>query len=50
MPFLNGGTISWCKQPTIILSTMDVEYMIMSQATKEAMWLHSFLDDLGFTQ
>jgi hypothetical protein len=40
----------WNNKLAIVLSTMDVEYMTMSQATKETMWLHNFLHELGFTQ
>jgi hypothetical protein len=40
----------WNNKLVIVLSTMDVEYMTMSQAIKETMWLHSFLDELEFTQ
>jgi hypothetical protein len=32
----------------VVLSTMEAEYMVVLQARK-AMWLWSFLDELGFT-
>src|SRR5204862_4234530 len=38
------------KQPTVALSTMEAEYMAAAIATREAIWLRSLLNDLGFTQ
>jgi len=39
---LNGGAISWAskKQTSITLSTTEAEYMGMTQAAKEILWLH----------
>jgi hypothetical protein len=40
--FILGSTIvNWSnkRQPTIVLSTTKVEYIVVSQVTKEAMWL-----------
>ena len=36
-----GGSISWSykKQPMVVLSTVEAEYMAASNATKEAVWL-----------
>ena len=47
-----GGSISWCskKQPTVTLSAVKSEYMAASNAAKEAIWLCTLLDNLGFTQ
>ena len=47
-----GGVVSWSskKQPTVALSTVEAEYMAASNATKEAIWLRSLLEDLGFKQ
>jgi hypothetical protein len=47
-----GGSVSWDskKQPTVALSTVEAEYMAASNATKEAIWLHVLLEDLGFPQ
>ena len=44
-----GGAISWrsLKQSIIVDSTMEVEYIVASEATKEAVWLKNFLLDLG---
>jgi hypothetical protein len=38
---LNGGAVSWVskKQLMVALSMMEVEYMALAQATKEAIWL-----------
>ncbi|XP_046602605.1 secreted RxLR effector protein 161-like [Neodiprion lecontei] len=38
---LQGGAISWnCKrQATVALSTTEAEYMALSSATQEAIWL-----------
>ncbi len=37
---MGGGAISWNnKQPIIILSMMEAEYMASTQATKEAIWM-----------
>lgn len=36
-----GGTISWSskRQPTVLLSTTEAEYMSLSSCVQEAMWL-----------
>lgn len=41
---LQGGSISWnCKrQPTVALSSTEAEYMALSSAIQEAMWLKQF--------
>ena len=41
--------ISWCftLQSTVTLSTSEAEYMIMTEAMKETIWLQKLLDDLG---
>ena len=46
---LNGGAISWTskKQSSIALSTTEAEYMAMTQAAKEILWLRVLLDELG---
>ena len=43
-----GGAISWLsqKQPTVALSTSEVEYMSLGSATQEALWLRRLLNDL----
>jgi hypothetical protein len=46
---LGAGTISWSsrKQTSIALSSTEAEYMALTQATKEALWLKRFLVELG---
>ena len=40
--------LSWrsCKQDTIANSTTKAEYITASEATKEAMWIHKFIQEL----
>jgi hypothetical protein len=49
---LAGASISWKSrhQPTVALSTTEAEYMAATEATKEAVWLRAFLDNLGYKQ
>ena len=46
---LNGGCISWRskKQRTVALFSTEVEYMALSDATQEAVWLKAFMRELG---
>ena len=46
---LGGGAISWqsIKQSSIADSTMEAEYIVASEAAKEAVWLKNFRLDLG---
>lgn len=46
---LQGGAISWSsrKQQTVALSTAEAEYMAMSSATQEALWLRQLSEELG---
>ena len=45
----NGGTISWCsrKQNCVALSTAEAEYVSMTEASKEVLWIVSLLRDFG---
>lgn len=47
----SAGAISWSskKQPTIALSSAEAEYMALGCATQEALWLRSFLAELGLS-
>jgi hypothetical protein len=48
--FLIGGTgITWLskKQPTITLSTMETKYMVIAQASMQALWMCQFFDKLN---
>ena len=42
-----GGTISWVskKQATVALSTVEAEYVALSSATQEVVWLRRLLTD-----
>lgn len=44
------GPVSWSskKQQSVALSTMEAEYYALGHATKEALWLHSLLGELGY--
>ena len=46
---MSGGCISWKskKQRTVALSSTVAEYMALSEATQEAIWLKAFLCELG---
>ena len=46
---LDGTTISWASnlQKIVALSTTEAEYVAATEAGKEMIWLHSFLDELG---
>ncbi|GBM82624.1 Retrovirus-related Pol polyprotein from transposon TNT 1-94 [Araneus ventricosus] len=40
---IGGGDVSWCskQQPTVATSKTNAEYMALSAATKEAIWLNN---------
>ena len=46
---LNNGAIAWRgkRQVTIALSSMESEYMAVTEAAKELKWLRQFLTELG---
>ncbi|GMG18459.1 unnamed protein product [Phytophthora fragariaefolia] len=46
---MNGGCISWRskKQRTVALSSTEAEYMALTEATQEAIWLKAFLCEIG---
>jgi hypothetical protein len=48
----NMGTITWMskKQNTIALSTTEAEYVALSEAAREAKWLHHLYGELGYAQ
>jgi hypothetical protein len=45
---LNNGAVAWKsrRQPTVALSTMESEYMALTEATKELKWIRTFLAEL----
>jgi hypothetical protein len=47
-----GAPISWCskRQNTIALSSCEAEYMAMTQAAKEAIWLLRLVHEIGLPQ
>ena len=49
---IGSGVISWIskKQPTIYLSSTEVEYKALTGATCEAIWLRNILEDVGTQQ
>eukprot|EP00253_Pinus_taeda_P025925 PITA_25925 len=49
---LAGGAISWMSklQETVSLSTTEAEYIVASDASKEAIWLKGLLDEIGRMQ
>jgi Reverse transcriptase (RNA-dependent DNA polymerase) len=48
----NGGAITWGskKQTTIALSSTEAEYVALSEASREAIWLRYLYGELGFIQ
>jgi len=48
---LNNGAIAWKsrRQPTVALSTMESEYMALTDATKELKWVKTLLAELGYS-
>jgi hypothetical protein len=48
---LNNGAIVWKsrRQPTVALSTMESEYMALTEATKELKWVRTLLAELGYS-
>jgi hypothetical protein len=45
---LGSAMVSWCsrKQSSVALSTAEAEYIALSVAVREAVWLHKLLTDL----
>jgi hypothetical protein len=45
-----SGVVSWCarKQKTVAQSSCDAEYIAVSEAAREAMWLRMLTTELGF--
>lgn len=46
---MGGAPISWCskRQATVALSSCEAEYIALTQASKEAVWLQLLLRELG---
>ncbi|KAG7554626.1 GAG-pre-integrase domain [Arabidopsis suecica] len=49
---LGGSTINWrsCLQKVVAISTTEAEYMSLTEAVKEAIWLKGLLKDFGYEQ
>lgn len=49
---VGGNTVSWKSslQKVVALSTTETEYMALSEATKEALWLRGICEEMGFKQ
>ena len=49
---LCGSCVSWkaTLQSVVALSTTEAEFISLTEAVKEAIWLHGFLGDLGVEQ
>jgi hypothetical protein len=49
---VGGTTISWISklQKVVALSTMEVEYVVATEASKEMIWLQRFMEELGKKQ
>lgn len=50
--FLNGGPVAWCarKQKSVVLSTMEAEYIALSQCTHHTISLRTRLQELNVQQ
>ena len=48
---MSGGAVSWLsrKQPVVALSTTEAEYVALSTATQEAVWLRRLLSEIRAT-
>ena len=49
---LSGGLISWKSrlQPIIALLSTEAEYIMVTAAAQEGIWLHRVMGELGFEQ
>jgi len=49
---VRGGVISWLskKQPTIVMSSVEAEYIVSANTTKEVIWLRTLLQELDLSQ
>ena len=47
-----GGAVSWSSklQATVALSTAEAEYVVITQAVQQALWMHMFLGEIGLNQ
>src|SRR5258706_6008555 len=49
---LSGGPVSWksCLQPIVALSSTEAEYITVTAAAQEGIWLRRVMAELGFEQ
>nr|GFA34532.1 retrovirus-related Pol polyprotein from transposon TNT 1-94 [Tanacetum cinerariifolium] len=49
---IGNSVVSWkaTLQPSVALCTIEAEYMALTEATKEGIWLKGLIEDLGFPQ
>ena len=49
---IGGTTVSWISklQKVVSLSTIGVEYVVATEASKEMIWLQRFMEELGKKQ
>jgi hypothetical protein len=49
---MSSGAVSWSskKQTSVALSSTEAEYMAAAAATKEAIWLKTFISELNFSE
>jgi hypothetical protein len=49
---IGNGAVSWSskKQQTVALSSMEAEYLAISHAAKQAIWMKTLLNELGYPQ
>ncbi|GJU01945.1 secreted RxLR effector protein 161-like protein [Tanacetum coccineum] len=49
---IGNSVVSWkaTLQPSVALSTTEAEYMALTEAAKEGIWLKGLIEDLGFPQ
>jgi hypothetical protein len=47
-----GGPTAWGSQyqATVALSTTEAEYMALTRAMKQILWMHSAMDEIGYPQ
>ena len=47
-----GGAVSWSSklQATVALSTAEAEYMAITHAAQQAVWMHAFLGEIRLDQ
>ena len=47
---LAGGAILWVlrKQRTVALSSTEAEYMVLSDCSRQVVWMHTLLGELGY--